>query len=222
MAPAHVRIPLPENGIFWLESEESDGPCDTVRTSKWERRPAGASELFVHANGPSGSGRYWTVTVGIGEKGARKPNRGTCFSATTVGWRTLQRFQDAPLRWLDDLNHDGNAEVIVWDSFALHDDASASEFGLTAWVYRLGAGNTLELDLKLSRVIAKQIAAAYRLPLDPPDPYLEPLRKEAANDLEGFADGQCSAADSDESSLHPPQIQDLNSESALTHGGRVP
>jgi hypothetical protein len=38
----------------------------------------GFLDLFVCADGPSGSGRYWDVTIGVAEKGHRAPIRGVC------------------------------------------------------------------------------------------------------------------------------------------------
>jgi len=54
-------------------------------------------------------------------------------SASTVDWRTLQRYSEGPLPWLDDVDDNGRPEFILWDSFALHDEASLAEYALVAW-----------------------------------------------------------------------------------------
>ncbi len=191
MAPKHLELRLPSRGFTWLPGEEFDGACDKVPTKKWTRSPAGSVDLFVYADGPSGSGRYWNVTLGVGGKQQSKSSRGVCFTTSTVGWRTLQQYNKTPLPWLEDLDHDGKAELIIWDSFQLREDASMAEFGMDSWVYRLTPDNSLALDWSLSRQMAREIAKAYRAPLDPADQVLGPLRTQAADALEQFADQQC-------------------------------
>lgn len=192
MVPEHLEMRLPSRGLTWLPGEDRDGKCDIVPAKKWNRSPSGSVDLFVYSDGPSGSGRYWTVIVGVGARRQWEPTRGVCFTTSTAGWRTLQRFKDGPLPWLEDLDHDGKAEFIIWDSFALHKEATMAELGLTAWVYRLTPENSLIIDWDLSRKIAREIAAAYRAPLDSKAQVLEPLRAQAAQALEQFADQQCS------------------------------
>jgi hypothetical protein len=197
MRPANLEIRLPHRGMTWLKGEDHSGACDAVAPGKWMRGAAGSGDLLVYADGPAGSGRYWTVTVGVAARGGAKPERGLCFTTSTVGWRTLQRFKNAPLPWLEDLDHDGRAELIVWESFALNQDASMAEFGLAAWVYRLTPENSLLLDWELSRQMAQEIAAAYRQPLGSADKNaaLATLRTQAANALEQFATGECTATE---------------------------
>jgi len=191
MTPPHIQIPLPHVGFEWPEGEEQTGPCEAVPREKWIRKPSGSFDLFVSADGPSGSGRYWNVTVGIGKKDSPKPDRGICLATSTVGWRTLQQFKNSPLVWLDDLDGDGKAEVIVWASFPLRPEASMAEFGLTAWVYRLTSKDSFVLDWKLSRRMARDLAAAYRAPLANSPQTFAPMRAEAAAALEMFADARC-------------------------------
>ncbi|MBI4164223.1 MAG: hypothetical protein HY508_00640 [Acidobacteria bacterium] len=194
MAPNHLKLPLSHDGLVWLEGEEQSGPCEAVPDGKWIRKPSGKSDLFIHAAGPSGSGRYWTLTVGVGRKNSSKPARGICLATSTVGWRTLQQFKMSPLVWLDDVDGDGKAEVILWDSFPIHKDASMAEFGMTAWVYRLTSEGSLVLDWNSSRKLARELAAAYRLPLSSPTQQLAPLRGEAAAALMMFAEARCAVA----------------------------
>jgi len=191
MSPDHIEILFPIERFTWLQGEEETGPCQAVPLDKWTRKRSGALDLFVYSDGPSGSGRYWTVTVGIGKAGKPKPDRGTCLTTSTVGWRTLQYYRDSPLPWLDDVDGDGEAELILWASFPLRQDASTAEYGLTSWVYRLDTHN-MKLDWDLSRRMARNLAAAYRAPLSEPAPHIMPLRAAAAAALSLFAEGGCS------------------------------
>ena len=193
MAPSVIRISLSREDFVWLEGEEQTGSCERVPIGKWIRKPSGPSNLFVYADGPSGSGRFWNVTIGMSEIDLAKPSRGICLMANTVGWRTLQQFKVSPLPWLDDVDGDGKAEVILWASFPLRSEASTGEFGLTAWVYRLTSENTLVIDWDLTRKQAREIAAAYRTPLKNSSETIVPIRAEAATALEMFADERCTA-----------------------------
>jgi len=95
------------------------------------------------------------------------------------------------LPWLEDLDHDGEAELIVWDSFPLREDASMAEYGLIAWVYRLRSKDLFVIDRVLSRRMASEIAQAYRS--QPESANLPPgsPAKAAAEALEQFADERC-------------------------------
>lgn len=159
---------------------------------KWIRQPSGSFDLFVHADGPSGSGRYWKVTIGVAKKKQSRPVRGICLLTSTAGWRTLQEWKKTPLVWIDDLDDDGKAELIIWNSFPLREEASLAEHGLMAWVYRVDSENSLEIDWDQSRKMARELAGAYRSSINPATSYLRPLRTEAAEALERFVDEQCS------------------------------
>lgn len=193
MSPPLIQIPLPQVGFKWLKDEEQTGACEVVPAEKWLRKASGSADLFAHADGPSGSGHYWTITVGVAEAGIKNPKRGVCFATSTVGWRTLQQYKVSPLPWLDDVDGDGKSEVILWDSFPLRDGASMAEYGLTAWVYRHSEKDSLTLDWKLSRGMARDIAAAYRKPLKTESESLAPVRTIAATVLDQFADEACHA-----------------------------
>jgi hypothetical protein len=197
MRPDHLEMRLPNRGFTWLQGEASSGICDDVPAKKWTRARSEPVDLCVYADGPSGSGRYWNVTVGVAGRQHSRPIRGVCLMTSTVGWRTLQRYKEAPLPWLDDLDNDGKAEFIIWSSFPLREDASLAEYGLMAWVYRLTSEDSLAIDWGLSRRMAREIAQAYRSPLDSMAPYPGPLRTEAAEALERFADEQCSMLQND-------------------------
>ena len=187
MRPDHFQISLPRKGFTWLDGDELSGGCGNVPAEKWIRNSSGSFDLFVYANGPSGSGRYWKVMIGVARRQHSKPIRGVCLRTSTVGWRTLQRYKRAPLAWLDDLDKDGKAEFILWSSFPLREDASLAEYGLMAWVYRVDSENSLAIDWELSRKMAREIAKAYRT-----TSYPGPLRAEAAAALERFVDERCS------------------------------
>jgi hypothetical protein len=180
-----------------LQGGNLRGTCDDVPAKKWIRNHSGSFDLFVYADGPSGSGRFWNITVGVAGRQHLKPTLGVCLVTSTVGWRTLQRYKKAPLPWLDDLDNDGRAELIIWSSFPLRKDSSLAEYGLIAWVYRLTSEDSLAIDWGLSRRMAREVAEAYRSPLDSTDPYLGSLRAEAAEALERFADERCNMPEND-------------------------
>ena len=201
MKPELLTLSLPRDRFVPLEKEELGefaGPCEVFEDTEWMRMPAGSRDLLVSADGPSGSLRYWHITVGVAQRTERKPSRCLYLETSTVGWRTLQRYKDLPLRWLDDLDGDGNAELIIWDSFPLYKEAELNAFGLIAWVYRLVSEESLAIDWGLSRRMARDIAKAYHAPLERrTDPFINVLRAQAAAALEQFAEERCTIATAD-------------------------
>jgi len=191
MSPARLVMQLPDRGFTWLPGESHRGVCDVTPPRGWAPRPDSLGNLYVYADGPEGSGRYWTVVVGVSRRSSTGPIRGICLETSTVGWRTLQQFDRLPLPWLDDLDHDGNAELVIWESFPLRAEASEAEFGLVPWVYRRTTEDSLTIDWLLSRRMAREVAQAYRAPLAPPASGVQPLRTAAAEALEQFADERC-------------------------------
>jgi hypothetical protein len=194
MQPVARSITLPDSGFTSLPAGNFSGACDDVPSNEWSTRTAGTQDLHVHTDGPEGSGRFWTVTVGVSGKHESKPIRGVCIRTATVGWRTLQHYSKGSLSWLDDVNDDGSAAFILWDSFPLHDEASMAEYALMAWVYRLVSPDLLVLDWDLSRSFARSLAKEYRSPLDVTTGYPGELRAQAADALEKFAEGRCNEA----------------------------
>ncbi|HVS33286.1 MAG TPA: hypothetical protein VMS98_17750 [Thermoanaerobaculia bacterium] len=190
MEPRYLTMKLPERGLVWLEGQEFPGSCDPVTPTGWMRSPSKEFDLLVHADGPSGSGRFWTVTVGVTGKGKTGPGRGFCLETSTAGWRTLQDFQKSPLPWIEDQDSDGTGELIIWDSFPLSGEASSAESGLVAWVYRLDPKGGFEIDWSLSRKLAGDLAAAYRTPLMN-DPEFQGVRDRVAEALNAFATEGC-------------------------------
>ena len=192
MQPGLQSIHMQDGEFNWMRDGDVREPCDNLPSDGWSRRSTGLVDLHVHADGPTGSGRFWTVTVGVSGKNESQPTRGVCFATSTLGWRTLQRFSMAPLPWLDDVNNDGRAEFILWDSFPLHKEGSMAEYGLMAWVYRLVVPDSLVLDLNLSRDLARLLAKEYRSPAENDKGNLGDLREKAAVSLEKFAEQRCS------------------------------
>lgn len=160
--PPWMTVTLPDKGFLWMNGEEFHGPCETVSFHGWMRSQAETFALFVHAEGPSGSGRYWTVTVGLGNRNDSMPFHGFCFTTSTVGWRTLRQYKRLPLPWMNDLDGNGRPELIVWSSFALTQEANYAEYGLMAWVYQVTTAGKIALDWRLTCKMAQNLATAYR------------------------------------------------------------
>ena len=188
--PDHLQLNFPRHGFKWAEGAEPGNGCEDVPAGKWSRQPSGPFDLLVYADGPSGSGRYWKVMIGITKRSQSKPIRGICLITSTVGWRTLQQWKKTPLAWLDDLDGDGESELIIWNSFPLREEASMAEFGLMAWVYRVNSANSVAIDWHLSRKMAKAIAVSYRSTLESTTTY-SGLRTQAAEALEQFGGERC-------------------------------
>lgn len=194
MQADHLAIRLPTHGFSWLYGEDLSGTCAAVPKSGWLRKAAGSLDLFVYSDGPAGSGRYWTVMLGVAARRSARPDRGVCLMTSTVGWRTLQRHEGSTSLPCDlvDLDSDGVAELVIWNSFPLHKDASMAEYGLAAWVYRLASDDSFSVDWNLSRAMARMIAREYRAPLESASMKQSELRAQAAEALERFAEEKCS------------------------------
>lgn len=190
MEPAYLTMEIPPQGFVLLEGEGATGKCNVAHKG-FAKLSGKTFALLVHADGPSGSGRYWNVTVGVGKRVERKPTRGFCFMTSTVGWRTLQEFHK-PLRWIDDQDGKGRPELIIWNSFPLRgEDSTSADYGLMAWVFQVDAKGRFTIDWMLSRRLAGELAAAYRRPLNRADGQLHQIRQQAAQALESFASGSC-------------------------------
>lgn len=191
MNPPWLTIQIPESGFASINSGDGS-ECSDLLEGKWERYAGKNYDLMLVLDGPGGSGRYWFITVSAVGKKDTTPARGICFETSTIGWRSLQGFEKGGLPWAEDLNGDGDPELIVWDSFFLSDDEDlfvGSYTGLMAWVYRTGDGEKLELDWEMSRKFAARIAVEYRKTL--PDTDMKTIREEAALALEIFAKEGC-------------------------------
>ncbi len=191
MEPTRLEMQAPGQGFTFLDGEEATGPCHTVMEDEWTKMPCAEFNLLVAADGPYGSGRYWIITVGLGQKEEKTPCRGFCLETTTAGWQVLQHFSSLPLPWMSDLNADGTAELIVWESFC---DEPPAFCGLMAWVYQVDQTGKFTIDWNLSRKMANELAAEYRTPLknrSMNQPGLKELRDAYTEVLADFAGGKC-------------------------------
>jgi len=173
-----------------MPEEDLNGNCPMVAESEWIHAPTGNHHLMVSSTGPAGSGHYSTITVAVQNRGEQEQVHGVCLTTATIGWRILQQFNHKPLTWIDDIDKDGNAEIILWTSFPLREDPTSIEFGLMGWVYRLSSENTLRIDVQLSRKIAQELAKEYQEPIRTSEAILF-NRDKAAKALQSFASGAC-------------------------------
>jgi hypothetical protein len=185
---------VPEHGFVWLRGEDHAGPCEAVPTEAWLKRSSKGTSFVVRADGPSGSGRYWTVTVGVVRPHEKNPSRGFCLATSTVGWRTLQRFDGSPLPWTADRDGDGRPELIIWDSFPFSAEPSLAEYGLVAWVYEIDGSGNFAINWGKSRKLAGELAASYRKAPGRGRPVLQDIRNKAAQALAAFSAGACVVA----------------------------
>lgn len=179
-------IQFPEKGFIWMDNELAVDSCMSPADSLWIKKSGEEFDLLVVADGPHGSGRYWTITIALKSIDEQLPTRGICLVTSTIGWRTLQYFKRLPLPWVGDQNENGQPEFILWDSFPLNDEPTMAEFGLIGWVYELDSDGHLNLNMDLTRNLAAEIAAAYRLPLENENVSLQQRREEFAQILESF------------------------------------
>lgn len=193
MTPPWGTIQIPKRGFVSIDPV-GDGECNDSLAGKWERYAGKSYDLMLVLDGPGGSGRYWHNTVGVADKKETAPARGICFEESTIGWKSLRGFENRALPWAEDLNRDGDPELIIWDSFFLSDDEEMSDppyIGLMAWVYRTGNGEKFELDWEMSRKFAARIAVEYHKPLPDLDTFMKMIREKAALALETFAKEGC-------------------------------
>ena len=125
----------------WIQGGDASGPCAPPPLSG-DPRISGRSAhgLFqISTNGPQGSGRYWDVDVRWGPQSAPV---GFCLVTSTVAWRgvasdrSLTETMLAMIRWAQDVDGDGQDELVVPASFPLRPEASMAEYGLMATVYK--------------------------------------------------------------------------------------
>lgn len=175
-------FPLPSSGLVRRENHD---PCP--ESGPWMRGTANEVTLAARADGPAGRGRFWQIALAVETKS--KPRRGVCFGSSTLGWRTIGLGHIGKLKWIDDVDGDGESEFVVWTSYdADPKGGTTASFGLLGWVYRL-RGDDLVLDLPRSRIVAARVAKAYEQPLD--RDRQTPLRGRIAAALRDFADGRC-------------------------------
>ncbi len=141
---AHVAAQL--QSLCGKSLERSFGAvCSMLDERAAEAQQVGETTLTL--DGPAGSGRFWALV-------AKSPAAERCLATSTVGWRRSGRHWPAtsPLPWVQDLDGDGEAELIVWWSPTLQPAASMAEHTLvpavyaregTQWVYRPALGASL-------------------------------------------------------------------------------
>jgi hypothetical protein len=117
MEPPFVTLRLPAERLEWLPGQEREGACEDVSPGACVRKPLGPLDVVSCPVGPEGSGRFWTVTLGLASRQDPKPSRGVCFVTSTSAWRILTVTSNgpatlSPLRWLDDLDGDGKPEAM--------------------------------------------------------------------------------------------------------------
>jgi hypothetical protein len=183
--PPFLKIPIQKKGLTWLKGEEFKGECDEVPQKKWKRFSLKSNDLVMNTNGPFGSGRYWNVTVGFAKKKS-KPYRGFCFRTNTLGWRTLQNFNNSPLPWIDDLNGDQKPEMIIWSSFTIEQRPF-----LIAWVYQLDSNRNFVIDWNLTHKFTKQIMIAYQKIVKGRRASFQRIRNKAVKQLKAFVNKKC-------------------------------
>jgi hypothetical protein len=191
MEPARTDIQVLEHGIAWVVGEELSGRCDEVPAGEWTRIQSKSVAVWAHADGPSGSGRFWRITIGLTDTQVAVPTRGFCLSTSTVGWRTLQRYARTPLPWVEDIDEDGKPELLIWDSFPLSHEPSMAEFGLVVWVYELRAQDVFTIDWELTRRMTDELAKAYGQPTGEHSHWASELRKNASEALHALASKEC-------------------------------
>jgi hypothetical protein len=187
---------LPPTGFTDGDEPNKHRACEAV-SGDWLRGRLSAGELAVNPAGPEGSGRYWTITVGLSGTRGAAPTRGVCVATNTAGWRSLRSFGPDGLPWVADRDGDNQAEFVLWTSFFLTPRLVQDASGLVAWIYRVDAKTgRLVLDLPLSRRMAAEIATAYRVPLSDKEiasaPTLQEDRRLAATALDALAADRCS------------------------------
>lgn len=185
--PPSTTYRAPQRGFVEVGGSSSSGTCDVPAADAWTVARTPSFALFVHADGPGGSGRYWTVTVGVGPPDAAEPRRGFCLVTTTIAWRRLiaglqarnrQESPRTPLRWLEDADGDGRPELVLWDSFRLSDEALPIESGLVAWVYEADSAGWFAIDWSATHALARELALLYAR-ADPMGQALEALARGA-------------------------------------------
>lgn len=156
--PRYDTIPFPPSGIITLDDE---AVADSVNVKSWQEGKSNGYNLYILPVMHSGSGRGWTVTIGISDSNRSEPDYGVRLSTSTIGWRTLRKFENGGLPWLGDIDGDSNDDIIIWDSFSAFESGTNSGFGLIAWVFSLDENGLLVLNTNGTSILLNRIALAY-------------------------------------------------------------
>jgi len=188
-SPPMQLLPFPEKGFDALNDYVFN--CEYSNELNWEKLRGKDYNLFVHADGPEGSGRFWSISYGFSPGKKDIPDKGICLISSTTGWRTLRKYE-SPIFWAADIDKDGNPEIIIWDSFYLDPDMPTNvETGIIAWVYKYIEGKGFELSIALSKKVISTILVAYNNEIEGADSYLIEKRLMASEALSDFLNNKC-------------------------------
>ncbi|HUS29535.1 MAG TPA: hypothetical protein VMZ53_13575 [Kofleriaceae bacterium] len=114
----------------------------------------GGEEATLSIRGPEGSGRFNAVGLSIGGK------RFACITASTVGWRLIAESGDklAPLKWLEDVDGDKDAELVIWTRLPWGDSEVAN--ALMPVVYVLDGDRLVRRDDR-AKALRVKVAGVY-------------------------------------------------------------
>lgn len=207
MTPPFTEAPVPRNRYVGHTGETAYATWDQPPEGAWTYGAARATSVAVAAEGPSGSGRYWYVTVRLRPSSASASGSaagvpsdtttsgGLRFMTSTRGWRLLPKGgvdRLAPLSWVDDVDEDGNDEVVVWSSFTARMDTPVRPpSGLIAWVYDVTSDDRLVLNRPATQAMAGTLAAAYRTGDEETRGPQGQEREAVAAGLDALAGGHC-------------------------------
>ena len=178
---------FPDVGFKDLDDETKvRNPCKLNQS--WETFVHQGMKYFVSIKGPSGSGRYWNITLGLAQAHDIIPTRGICFTVSTVGWRTLQRFR--ALEWLINIDSGATPQLVLWNSFFLDDSAMPQRSGLSVWVYNIGVDG-LQFDEAATRHRYLELKNAYLKPLARTNLRVYKSRHQIARVLDIIATNRC-------------------------------
>ncbi len=170
--PRYDTISFPTTGFTKLDDE---AVADSIDLKSWQIGNSNGYNLFLLSNLHSGSGRGWTITIGVSNSDSVSPDYGVILSTSTIGWRTLKKFENKMLPWIEDIDGDSNDDIIIWDSFLAFESGTNADFGLIAWVYSLDQNGYLVLNMNSTSLLLERIATEYDKNL-PNNPYLKMKR----------------------------------------------
>jgi hypothetical protein len=157
--PRYDTISFPSSGFIKLDDE---AVADSVNLKSWQIGESNGYNLYILPVMHRGSGRGWTITIGVGDSNTLTPDYGAHLSTSTIGWRTLQKFENDRLPWIEDIDGDSNDDIIIWDSFLAFESGTNGDFGLIAWVYSLDENGSLALNTNCTSILLDRVALEYK------------------------------------------------------------
>ncbi|MGM0462260.1 MAG: hypothetical protein ACQEQ4_07565 [Fibrobacterota bacterium] len=124
---------------------------------EWNISPIKGSHCRIRYILHPGSGSGWTVGITDNSDAAA-----FYFSTTTSGYRTVSPVIDTPLPWSTDCNTDGVDEIIIWDSYAVCESPTLSDYGLVAWVYEKKEDHLFVINYSYTYGLWEKIISSYR------------------------------------------------------------